>query len=113
MKDPDQLGMSWPLNKQARLRNSLAEISSAEITTGCLDISMVMRELTNENQSSSNSSKAGDCCSISSSPVAGCSPRPHEDHSQDGDKVSSIVNNSHTNRETQVGGIDDYTCVYE
>ena len=98
MKDPDQLGMSWPLNKQARLRNSLAEILSAQITRGCFNISMVMRELANENQSSSNSSKAEDSCSISSSPLAGCSPRPHEDHSQDGDKVSSIVNNSHTNR---------------
>ena len=90
--------MSWPLNEQARLRKSLAEISSAQITSGCLDISIVTGELANENQSSSNSSKAGDCCSISSSPVAGCSPRPHEGHSQDGDKVSSIVNNSHTNR---------------
>ena len=105
--------MSWPLNEQARLRKSLAEILSAQITSGCLNISMVTRELANENQSSSNSSKAEDCCTISSSPVAGCSPRPHEDHSPGGDKVSSTVNNSHTNRETQVGGIDDYTCVYE
>ena len=113
MKDPDQLGMSWPLNKQARLRNSLAEILSAQITRGCFDISMVMRELANENQSSRDTSNTEDSCSISSSPLAGCSPRPHEDHSQGGDKVSSIVNNSHTNRETQVGGIDDYTCMDE
>ena len=98
MTGPDQLSMSWPLNEQARLRKSLAEISSAQITSGCLDIFMVMRELANENQSSSNSSKAENCYSISSSPLAGCSPRPHEDHSPGGDKVSSTVNNSHTKR---------------
>ena len=52
-----------------------AEISSAQITSGCFDISIVTGELANENQSSRESSNAGECCSISSSPLAGCSPR--------------------------------------
>ena len=86
MTDPDEL--SWPFNEQSRLRKSLAEISRAQVKSA-FDISMVTRNMANENQSNSNSSKAEECCSIlSSSPLAGCSPRPHEDHSQGGDKVS-------------------------
>ena len=96
MTDPDEL--PWPFNEQARLRKSLTEIQQAQIASGSFDVSMETRELANESQSSGDSSKAEGCCSISSSPpssIARCSPGPHEDDSQDdGDEMSSKINNS-------------------
>ena len=73
---------------------------------------MVMRDtgMANKNQSSGDSNNAEECWSISSSPLAGCSTRPYQNHSQGGDKVSSKVNNSHQQKETQVGTTNN--CIY-